>query len=499
MPHQSPLPLASRRTALQAGAALAAATGLVALGGAPARAAGSTYYVASDGDDAAAGTSESAPWKSLEKASSVVLAPGDALRFRCGDTFTGALALQGSGSAEAPISVGSYGAGARPVLAGAGAVPATVHLTSSSHLQVSDLEITNTADSPAYRSGILIEAPEAGLTGISLRRLSIHDITGDPYTGQGDFPPGACGGISVTGEGEKLVDSLLIQDVTIANVDDHGIRTTATTQSARGTDYTFRYVDVTNAGGNGMVIANVSGALVEGCTVRDSGTRSTACAGIWPVYSEDVTIQNNGVWGQTTLSNDGFSYNCDWQNTDALFQYNFSHGSEMGFFQSFFQSTATVRYNISQDDASGFALYGASDLRIYHNTVHLREGTDGAVMNSFENQGRTPANNILSNNLLVHNGTGEYASLGVSYSHNLFDGHHPGSEPTGDGTVTGDPLLVAPSEGDSWVADGFRLRSGSPALGGGTVIAGNGGQDYYSQPVSATEAPNIGAYAGTGG
>lgn len=488
----------SRRAVLQTGAVLAASAGLTLFSKTPAFAANTTYYVAANGDDLANGTSASTPWRTLSKVSSTTFGPGDQILFRAGDTFPGVLTPRGSGSSSTRLVFGRYGSGARPILQGAGAVPATIHITGSSNLTITDLEITNTASTRAYRSGILITAPAAGLSNITLRNLTIRDITGDPYTGQGNFPAAACGGISVTSAGEKVVDNLLVQDVTIRNVDDHGIRTTATTQTARGTNYVFRYVDVENAGGNGIVVANVTGALVEGSTVRSSGARSIACAGIWPVYSENVTIQNNGVWGQTTLVSDGFSYNCDWQNTNAVFQYNYSQDSQKGFFQSFFQSTATVRYNISQNDWSGFAFYGASGLRVYNNTVFGRSGTTGAMMNSFVDQGRTPSNNVLTNNILWNRGSGGFASLGVSYDRNLFHGNHPASEPTGGAKIVGDPLLSAPGSESSWAATGYRLRAGSPALASGVLISGNGGKDYFTAPVSASAAPNVGAYAGAG-
>ncbi|MFC8302611.1 hypothetical protein ACFUCV_02885 [Specibacter sp. NPDC057265] len=493
-----PHPGTSRRDIMRAGAALVAAGGLMALSSAPASAANTTYYVAATGNDSANGTSQSTAWRSLAKVNSMTFGAGDQILFRSGDTFTGVLTPRGSGSDVSRLVFGRYGSGPRPILQGAGALPATVHITNSNNLTITGLEITNTASTGGYRSGILITTPANGLNNITLRDLSIHDITGSSYTGQGDYPAAACGGISVTSPGESVVNNLLVQDVKITNVDDHGIRTTATTQTARGTNYTFRYVDVVNAGGNGIVIANVNGALVEGCTVRDSGKRSIACAGIWPVYSNNVTIQNNGVWNQTTITSDGFSYNCDWQNTNAIFQYNYSQDSQKGFFQSFFQSTAIVRYNISQNDWSGFAFYGASGLQIYNNTVFGRSGSSGAMMNSFVDQGRTPSNNVLTNNILVNRGSGGYANLGVSYNRNLFAGNHPATEPAGGAKLIGEPNLFAPGTDSSWAAQGYRLRAGSPALSSGVLIPANGGKDYYSNAVSASALPHLGAYNGPG-
>jgi hypothetical protein len=46
--------------------------------------------------------------------------------------------------------------------------------------------------------------------------------------------------------------------------------------------------------------------------------------------------------------------------------------------------------------------------------------------------------------------------------------------------------------------DGYRLKVGSPAIGTGKLIPNNGGRDYWNNPVSASNAPNIGAYNGPG-
>lgn len=45
----------------------------------------------------------------------------------------------------------------------------------------------------------------------------------------------------------------------------------------------------------------------------------------------------------------------------------------------------------------------------------------------------------------------------------------------------------------------YQVHPSSPAIRAGAVIASNGGYDAYGNAVSATAAPNIGAYNGTGG
>lgn len=78
-----------------------------------------TYYVdATSGNDSNAGTSPSAPWKSLMKVSDAVLAPGDKVLFKRGETWTGTLSLKRSGTNSRRVVIGSYGTGALPIIQG---------------------------------------------------------------------------------------------------------------------------------------------------------------------------------------------------------------------------------------------------------------------------------------------------------------------------------------------------------------------------------------------
>lgn len=126
--------------ALSVFAALAATT--VAAPGAAA--APKTYYVDQNlGSDTAAGTSQAAPWKSLAKVAATTLAPGDTVLLRRGRTWSGGLAVRGSGSATAPVTIGAYGDGARPIVQGDD--EACVNLPGN-YLRVQDLQVGVAAD-----------------------------------------------------------------------------------------------------------------------------------------------------------------------------------------------------------------------------------------------------------------------------------------------------------------------------------------------------------------
>lgn len=94
------------------------ATGVLAGNSTPASAAGTTYYVSAAGNDSSSGTSSAAPWKSLTKVNAAVLAPGDTVRFRRGDTWTGGVVTTQSGTSAAPITLSGYGSGTAPTITG---------------------------------------------------------------------------------------------------------------------------------------------------------------------------------------------------------------------------------------------------------------------------------------------------------------------------------------------------------------------------------------------
>ncbi len=87
---------------------------LVALAGSA-----TNYYVSTSGNDSNNGTSENTAWKSIAKVNSVSFKPGDRILFHCGDTFTGTINVNNSGTSGSAIVYGSYGTGLKPVINGA--------------------------------------------------------------------------------------------------------------------------------------------------------------------------------------------------------------------------------------------------------------------------------------------------------------------------------------------------------------------------------------------
>jgi hypothetical protein len=87
---------------------------------APPSVSSTTYYVDKvGGNDANTGASATAAWKTLAKANSAPLGPGNRLLLKRGSIWTGSLRIANSGSSSDPITIGAYGTGVLPVVQGA--------------------------------------------------------------------------------------------------------------------------------------------------------------------------------------------------------------------------------------------------------------------------------------------------------------------------------------------------------------------------------------------
>ena len=81
---------------------------------------GPNYYVDDvNGNDGNSGLGEAAAWRSLERASSFTLSPGERLLFKRGGVWAGTLKIEESGAGGVPVVIASYGSGPLPIIQGA--------------------------------------------------------------------------------------------------------------------------------------------------------------------------------------------------------------------------------------------------------------------------------------------------------------------------------------------------------------------------------------------
>src|SRR5436190_16862712 len=79
------------------------------------------YFSAISGDDSRTSTqakSSSTPWKTLSKLNAFFssLQPGDSVLLKRGETFYGSITAAKSGISGAPIVIGAYGTGSKPII-----------------------------------------------------------------------------------------------------------------------------------------------------------------------------------------------------------------------------------------------------------------------------------------------------------------------------------------------------------------------------------------------
>lgn len=426
------------------GRSVVAVNALAVTEGAAPSSAGTTYYVDSiGGDDTAAGTTAATAWKTFKNVNAKVFAPGDRILLKAGSSWsaegtavakeaydythwvdgvptdvtaenpTWLLAPKGSGTAESPIVLSSYGSGSAPELNGRGVVNDVVQLSNQQHWDISNLEITNATDGfnpsvfepganqgqkPGEENpktgdlrGIHVQAENAGtLSGYDIHNVFIHDVSGVMWSigNTGLDRSKRTGGILFEGlKGDEQTVSQF-QDVTIR---DSYIANTAFANvmfkqfSGMGEN---RYRDVkpgwgdrssgraapvgtitedpdwrphTNITVQGNYLTNRDTEYgwnslyltsVQGATVDSNLIDGTGVSGIEMYYSDNIVVQNNEVAGVEMRVNaaDSNAIDPDRGTSNVLIQGNYVHNSGEGILLCGFSfSTAVVRYNIIQD------------------------------------------------------------------------------------------------------------------------------------------------------
>ena len=432
---------------------------------------------------------------------------GESILFRAGTDCIGALTPAGTGVANHPITLSSYGDGAKPTINGGGAV-AAIQITNASHWTVSGLHVVNPSDTPVRRVGILFEnSGTAQTAGIVVTGNHVEDVAGwrNKATNGAGFAQSA--GIMVRTWGKGSVDGITITDNEVNDAAGGGVKISApdTTERYNTKVYVARN-EIHDVGGDAIVIHNSDAPLIEynrglnlgqGAHPYEGGN----FAGMWPYNSKNPVFQFNVVGNSTTSTYDSTAWDCDMKIVGTcLFQYNYSYGNAGGFYLNCVSNcgggataaNVVLRYNVAQDDCRlGGSSSGTGKHYIYNNTFYCPSRV-------FLDDMTGPRE--VRNNLFVAPG-GVLKSAAAMYANNAyFGGILP---PAGEtGSVLDDPKLVAGGSGQTTLdVPGYRLASGSPLIGAGVRINDDGGRDFFGNPTSGAGSvgvPNIGAYQGPG-
>ena len=361
----------------------------------------SNYYVDSaKGADTNSGTSERAPWKTIEKVNGARFQPGDRILLKSGAIWQGQLAPASSGSEGAPVVIDRYGPGPRPRIEGAGQVEDALLLRNVQWIEVRNLEVTNQGAAPGVRRGVHVFLDNFGTAKhIVVSGLYIHDVNGTNQRKDN-------GGIIFRTNGNQTpsrYDGLTLERNIIWKVDRSAIAAQSYHAMRRrwfpSLNVVIRDNFVDDIGGDGIVPWATDGVLVEHNIARDCNRRAKSYnAGIWPWSTDNSLFQlNEASLTRTTLDGEGFD--SDYNSRNTLFQYNYSHDNEGGFMlictpgrrnpQDNAGNVGTlIRYNISRNDRSRiFHLSGGDHTIVEHNAIYIAPGLEVPILLTSDWQG----------------------------------------------------------------------------------------------------------------
>ena len=281
------------------------------------------YYVSLHGSDSNIGSSETQPWRSIERVNATELLPGDSVWFQANQTFVGNLSLTEvrhcSRQKVGAVRIGSYGEGSATIDAGVG-FGFVVKNRGSIHLQ--DLNFTGAGASKNMGSGILFTntlPKDVKFTDIRIHRVDVS----------GFRDSGICFTAEPTDRSWSGFRNVQITNTTSHDNGDAGINCTGTWNPERkgyahadfyvGNCSAYRNAGIPGKGshsGNGIVLAQVDRATIEYCCAYENGRLNDyeggGPVGIWAWDANRVLIQfNESHHNRTGSSKDGGGFDLD--------------------------------------------------------------------------------------------------------------------------------------------------------------------------------------------
>ena len=404
------------------------------------------FLDAKSGDDAGAASRES-PWRTISRANTHDFAPGDRLLFQGGQTFAGNLALDArdAGTAERPVTIGSYGEGRARIDAGRGT---GIFMRDAGGIVVRDLVVIGAGPGRNVGSGVRFENTRGD--GSKLEGIRVLDVECSGFGGRisekmsgfkipfYDFGEGIFVGCKAedqtrSGFRDVLIERCMAFDNAFCGIAVAG-RETADFRAEAGEETRYTNADVRilhcsahdnpgdprftqNHSGSGIFVQDVDGALVDHCLAWNNGVRCAATSGgpcgIWAALGRRVVMQWCESWDNRTALLDGDGFDFDGGVCDSTLQYCYSHGNDgVGILiysyagSPGFHGRNLIRFNVSIDDAR----------QKYHGGITV--GNDGGRFSGVEILHNTVVNSGDGHSTVRLVGGG--SARGVHFSGNLF-------------------------------------------------------------------------------
>lgn len=272
--------------------------------------------------------------------------------------------------------------------------------------------------------------------------------------------------------------------------------------------------DVSDIGGDGILVCETKGAIVENNLLHNHTMRANpgANAGIWSWNAFDTVFRYNESYGGPSYNQDGCSYDSDYLSAGTIFEYNYSHDTPMGFMLLMGgNDTDVVRYNLSQNDGMVWrhiAAGSSTPSYVYNNVFYYNGdnwkwslGSPNSVASNWNFY-----NNIFYNTSTKSNGEWgnvDWSKAGVA-GNLVYNASGTYSENEIAGAIHGDPEFVNPGGGadrangnkdNIWsTLEAYQVKDSSAAIGAGTYVnvvpqtkQSNAGQWDYTSDRNATK------------
>ncbi len=413
------------------------------------------------------------------------------------------------------------------------------------------------------RTGVAAVAQDKGtIDHIHLKNLNIHDVIGNvynkhmnnggiyftvymPHDAQTENKADGTKDFVSSETGVPRFNDVLIDGCSVVNTNRWGIAVGYTALWGKFTGMEISDEDIAKYGSTNVVVQNnyvkdaggdsitmmycdkplvqynVSDGAARQMHSGDYGPQGETqrfAAGIWPWKCKDAVFQYNEAFDTKNTNNDngdGQAWDADWSD-GTIYQYNYSHNNEGGCLMVCLNEAyrTTFRYNISQNDLRAVLdTFGSPEAHIYNNVFYVadnvpiyRSRSNGAAIlenNIFYYSGETPKteewtvgnNKTYSNNLYYNyeNQPEDAAGVTVAKGTQVFE--NPGRAPA---STAGERNPHEKPDAES-AFDGYKLCTGSPAIGAGKSITDKNGYeksktDFFGTDLEDVTDFDIGAY-----
>ncbi|MEN8250870.1 MAG: T9SS type A sorting domain-containing protein [Bacteroidota bacterium] len=482
-----------------------------------------TYFIdATNGDDAAAGTSKTTAWKGFMNLDRLALAPGDSVLLMRGEYWDESLILHGSGEAGNEIIIAPYGTEPeRPIINVEGKAHAAIRLLDVSYYRFLDLELSNYH--PQFREfgKFAIEAgtwQDSSVTSLHFNKLFINKVRGAAvrhgnggFISDGELSAGIRLATDIRGSDptDKQIYTASITNCLIQDVEQHSMHLggidgiTVTNNRVERGGYTNM---LTRRLYNGIIANNY---FIEGGYYMSMADN----AGVGYYGGDNILFEHNVVY-KTWNKASGQSLNMDGCD-NWIVQYNFFKDSGSGCFVINHGAEGNIfRYNISEGfNDQWFRNLGGVNTTIYNNTAYIY-ATNTSNKGFFVSNSRTVSkdpkpsvNTQVYNNIFIREVSDSIetanliyedpATVSSKFSNNVFYGNFSDLIEEDSNAFFMDPLFVNPGSGtvgSTFDADGYKLQDTSPYIRSGLVIPDNGGIDFWGNELFDAYPPSLGAH-----